>query len=338
MAEENKTGFNAGVPKVTTEVKMPSIPSNSPMLGKSLNLGKLSSKKAQKAYLQKRRTLPIQILVLKYISILFLFLVGGAFLWLKADLDSNNKYLKLTGLQENTYNKHHKASFKNKTLLTENTNAEKEIKKIEEKIKNKEFFKHQEEINQIKDDQSMQWFDEIDPATGELTLGVFDSFKKIKEFFSSVDYTKSESTDGQISGRQLLSRNEIEIENIVIDRNHASFSVKSSNIYGKVFFLSTEFVEMMNSFSFFKDGILTSYSRQKIKGAGGMSFTLDLKIQEEGEEDPADEKFSEYEDWLKSNQEINMGFDDFTQKELNQESSQSRPTKPRPRKDKLLKS
>ena len=316
----NNNTSNVSIP----EVKMPSVPSNSPMIGKSLNLGKLSSKKDQSAYLKKRRTLPIHIVLLKYVSILSLCVTGVAFMWLKADMDPDNRYLKLAGLQENTFKKHFVSHSKHRRLSTENEKSEKEIESIKGKIKNKEFYKHQEEINQIREDQSMQWFDEIDPVTGELTLGVFDSFKKIQEYFGSSSYTKAESTNGQISGRQLLSRNEIGIENIAIDRNHASFSVKSSNIYGKVFFLSTEFVEMMNSFSFFKDGKLISYSRQKIAGPGGMSFTLDLKIQAKDEEDPDDAKFSEYEDWLDSNTEIN--FDDVAP----QAEKTSRP-RPRPR-------
>ncbi len=309
MNEVSET--NTNIPNST--IKMPSIPSGSPMLGKSLNLGKMTSRKEQKEYLKKRNIIPIHILALKYISIIFLFLICGIFFWLKADLDPENRYLRLTGLQENTYQEHNTLSSKNKSLKDINEKSKKEIKRIEEKIKNKEFFEFQEEIDEIYENQNIQWFDKIDPDTGELTLGVFDSFEKIKNFFNDKNYYDISHAEGEISGRQILSRNEIEIENIVIDRTHASFSVKSSNVFGKVFFLSTEFVEMMNSFKFFKDGKLETYSRQKIKGSNGMSFTINLKIQEKDEEDPNDVKFQEYEDWLESSKIINELYEDSTE-------------------------
>lgn len=286
------------IPNKPTEVKMPMVPAGSPMAGKSLNLGKLDSKDSQAAYLKKRRNVPFPIILLKYISILTLCVILGGYFWLKADLDTQNKYLKVAGVRENVYQEHSGFKKRNTILLAKTTQIQADIIKYEDKVENKEFYEQQDKINQIRTNQSIQWFDEILPG-GELKLGVFDSFKKMEEYFASNDYqtTENEDGNGKVQGPQVLSRNKIEIENIVIDRNHASFSVKVSNLFGKIFFLSSEFVDMMNSFSFFKDGSIESFSRQTIDGTSGMSFTLDLKMQSPEEEDPFDERFTEYTEW-----------------------------------------
>ena len=93
----------------------------------------------------------------------------------------------------------------------------------------------------------------------------------------------------------LFRSSRVDVENISINRSGVTFTAEGSNLFGKIFFLNTEFVEMLNSLPFFKDGVIKSFSRKKSKsGEDSMSFSLQLKMQGSDEIDPADARFSEY--------------------------------------------
>ena len=94
---------------------------------------------------------------------------------------------------------------------------------------------------------------------------------------------------------------DIQIENIQVSRDGISFSVIGSQILGKIFFLNIEFIEMVNSFPFLKNGKLTQFARQKNEDEyDSMSFSVRLELQENDETDPADERFEEYLTWFNS--------------------------------------
>lgn len=279
---------------------IPNIPQKvaTPINRSPLNLGKLSSKKSQTDYLSQRKKLPPLTFALKYISIISLVVLFMGYLWLKFDLDHANYYLAVAGVQENTQKKYQRLLMKNTQLKNELATVSGKIKEKKDRIAKKYFFEHHAEITEIKSKQEIQWFDEVN-SQGKQVLGVFDSFNRMTRFFSSPSYADIEGNAGVIGGRQLLSRNSINVTNVTINSSSASFSVESSNIFGKVFFLSSEFIDMMNAFDFFKNGKIFSFSRQNLQGQEAMSFTLKLDIQKPGEEDPNDARFQEYIDWKK---------------------------------------
>ena len=282
-------------PVTPPKVAIPNAVNNSP-----LNLGKLDGKKAQTDYLKQRKKLPPLTFALKYLAIISLIGLFMIHLWLKFDLDSANSYLFMAGVKKNTQVKHQELSMTNKQLNNELAELSEKIKEKKYRIKEKNFFEHQDEITKIKSQQTIQWFDEIN-KNGKRVLGVFDSFNRMSRFFSDPSYPDIEGgTAGIITGRQLLSRNTINVKNVTINSNSASFSVEAGSIFEKVFFLSSEFVDMMNSFDFFKNGEIFNYARKNLQGESAMSFTLKLEMQGADEEDPSDVRFKEYLDWEKS--------------------------------------
>ena len=221
--------------KATSSAK--ANPPKKPILG----IGKTFTKSDKKAYLEGRGKTPVHILVLKYVGILLFALTWLVYFILKADLDPKNDYLKLFAVQENTFLKHKNLEIDTTKLETDIAQNEAELVSYQTRLEKKQFFEHQTEINDIKTQSTVQWFDTIDDE-GNLRMGVFDSLEKLANFFNSRSYNDIEGKDGKITGRQILSRNDVVIENISVDRQNANFSVTGSNIFGKIFFLNTELV------------------------------------------------------------------------------------------------
>lgn len=92
-----------------------------------------------------------------------------------------------------------------------------------------------------------------------------------------------------------------ELKNLQVSRNEVTFSVSAAQILGKVFFLNIEFIEMVNSFPFLKNGSISQFARQKnTTEDDSMKFSVRLERQLPDEVDPADVRFQEYTSWLKS--------------------------------------
>jgi len=266
---------------------LPSIPKSEPteMLAKT----KLS--KEEKQELQtSRHSVPIQIIILKYSSVSLLIISLMGFLWLKADLEPTNKYLNAVNLSENIGLRYENLMQQNKILNEENRKYNTRVKKIESQLHSKKYSVHSETIQKIRNEQLI-WFDQRD-KDGKIQYGLLDSPNRMKEYFNSKTFNNSILTG---TGNNLV------VDNTTANRNEISFSVTGSHLFGKVFFLNTEFVKMMNSFPFLQDGNIASFSKKKdAEGNDSMNFNLKLKIQGPEDIDPYDRYFSEYENWLLS--------------------------------------
>ncbi|MCF7831124.1 hypothetical protein K9M41_03985 [Candidatus Gracilibacteria bacterium] len=237
-----------------------------------------------------RRNVPLTINILKYSSVSLLVISLVVFLWLKFDLEPTNKYLSAVNLSENTGLKFENLSQQEKALTDENRKYDTTIKKLESQLYTKKYSVHSETIQNIKDEQLI-WFDQRD-NDNKIQYGLLDSPDRMEEYFNSKTFD-----DSILTG----TGNHMVVDNVTANRNEISFSVVGSHLFGKVFFLNTEFVKMMNSFPFLKDGSVNSFSKKKDKeGNDSMSFSLKLKIQRPEETDPYDEYFPEYENWLLS--------------------------------------
>ena len=294
MAETPKTPLNTQ-PSNSGAVNKPTGAKPSAPRKPVVKLGTLSPSGKQ-AYLKSRGKMPTTILILKYISIVLFALTWVSYFIIRADLDPQNTYLRLFAVSENTYLKHKNLAMRAVELQDSIKEYEENILDYTSRLDERSFFEHQTEINDIKSNSTIQWFDKIN-EDGEFQPGVIDSLEKLTNFFNARNYNNTEGKGGKITGRQILSRNDVEISNISVDRDNANFSVSGSNIFGKVFFLNTELVEMVNAFPFFKNGELRNFSRQQVRGNEGMEFSLSVDIQQPDEEDPADVRFIEFLDW-----------------------------------------
>ncbi len=109
----------------------------------------------------------------------------------------------------------------------------------------------------------------------------------MEDYFNSLDYE-----------HPILKGNNVRVENISLDRKETKLTVVGSNLFGNVFFLDIEFVDMLNSFSFFKNGEIKNFIRKRDEnGDEIMSTSIKLQMQQPSEKDEDDEKFEEYTKW-----------------------------------------
>ncbi len=259
---------------------------------KSLIPSSILTKEAKKQLvLEKKETLR-QVQLLKQITFLLLFLSIGWFLWLQMNLSETNAILSLVGVKENM-GQEIKSLKREKTQVNlEEKKVEKETDKLQKQLEEGIYTLHSEEVQHIRSEQ-IQWFDEVD-ENGEILFGLAGAIPRMQEYFNSRSYSDPNQI---LSGKH----SDIEIENLQISREGLSFSVVASQILGKVFFLNIEFIEMVNSFPFLKNGTITQFARQKNADEDdSMRFSVRLDRQLPGEEDPHDARFVEYTSWLNS--------------------------------------
>jgi hypothetical protein len=255
----------------------------------SFSFNKLTKEDKDKLMIEKNR-IPFGILILKLVALLLLFLVSVSFIWFSLDLDRQNTVLSTFGKPENTEIKFKRLKKQKQLLEDEKQKNESKIRQFETRIKNKSYFVYTEIINEIKDGQ-YQWFDEINDDGEIQKYGILNGVENMKDYFNSRNYKHP----------VLMSGNNIEIDSSTTSREKISFNVTGTNLFGKVFFLNAEFIEMLNSFPLYKNGEIRNFLRKKMDdGNDGMTFSLKLDIQQEDEEDPADIRFSEYENWHKN--------------------------------------
>ena len=246
---------------------------------------KLSEEEGQRI-IDERYKLPFQILALKIFSIVFLAFSVVAFFILSASLDESNKYFSLFGMSENLTIKHKHLKKQENSLSRNDKKLTKENNELRNRIDNKEFFIHRNVVKLIKD-QRLNWVDR-EADDGKMIFGLIDGINRIQSYFNSSDYV-----------HPIISGNSIKIEKISFTRDVTKFSVSATNIFGKIFYLSSEFIEMMNSSPLFKGGEILKFSRKTSKeGDEEMNFSLVLNNQRLGDKDPSDARFNEYLKWL----------------------------------------
>ena len=245
------------------------------------------SKEDQKKLLKARNKIPFYILALKYLSIISTIVAMSAFIALKADISEENEYLSIIG-HENRGAKQLSLKETMERIQKESNQTSSDIKEIKRKLDQQLFYVNRDTINEIKKDLVV-WFDKI--GESGLEYGLLDSAQRMANYFNSSSYSDRKG---------VLSGNVIKVANASVSKESASFAISSSNLFGKIFYLNTEFINMMNSYPFFKGASMKSFSRSTLSnGDDSMNFSLSMKIQNPDEVDPADENFILYEQWLK---------------------------------------
>jgi len=285
------------------------------------------TKEEQAALIEKRNQLPPHIKALKYGSIALFAITLASFLFLSADLKPDNGYFGILGLSDNTGSAFTRVSQENTQKNQELRKIENTTKGVRDRISNQVFGDFVETTDEIKNGQKT-WFTEAREVTvfneetqeeetkEKVILGYLDMLNYLTAYFedrsfktsyfkakeeSLITTSESRSRSRGISSDSLLMSNEIEIKSFAINEGNANLNIDISDIYGKIFTLGGEFVEITNSTPIFKNGVLRSFQRQNLaSGDAGMNVSLRLELQEEGDEDPADEKFKYLEDWLES--------------------------------------
>ncbi len=249
------------------------------------------SPEEQRALLSERRKTPLWIHFLKYISLVVIVSGMVSFLWFKIDLEPENKYLSVFGLSENGGLKFENSQKRKSVLERDLSEYSGKITRFSQQLEQKKYSVYTDVINEIKS-QQLAWFDRVN-SDGTEVYGILDGPARMEAYFNSkaFDHPILSSTG-----------NKVMIEGVAASRDGVDFQVSTSHLFGKVFFLSYEFVKMMNSFPIYKNGELaTSLNKQKdSNGNEGMKFSLKLQIQRPGEIDPEDVLFQKYEKWITS--------------------------------------
>ena len=229
--------------------------------------------------------------LLKKISIFISILIFFWFIWVRIGL-SDNTLLKEYGISENLKETHKELEQENTSLEMKYNQLDRKVKMFERKIKNKQYTFFSEDIRKIRDNQ-VTWFDKVD-KDGVTTLGIFNGVNHIADYFNSRSYSDPENI---IFGRH----ERVEIKDLVVNSETVSFSVKVIQILGRVIFMNTEIIDMINSLPIYENGQqLNSFAREKNEdGDSFMEFNIKVDVQKDDKEDPADVKFLEYIDWLK---------------------------------------
>ncbi|MCF7812295.1 hypothetical protein K9M59_01685 [Candidatus Gracilibacteria bacterium] len=283
---ESQNTTEAKVPQSTPIPTSPPAPPPTPQNTSSPIAQNTISLDEQRRLLEERRRIPGWVLFLKYFSLVLAIITVLGVVWLVVDLDPNNKYLSLFNLQENVGLRHYNLNRQKNLLTEENTALDSKIKRIAFQLENKQYSQFTDVIQEIRN-QQLLWFDQQNEVESEIQYGILDSIRRMENYFNSNSIENAVlATSG---GNQLI------VEDLWATREYVSFGVQGFNLFGKVFFLNTEFVKMMNSFPFFKNGSIRNFAKTKNKeGTDSMSFSLRLEMQTPDEEDPDDDYFTQY--------------------------------------------
>ena len=244
----------------------------------------------QAILLQKHKHVPLWIVILKFISLLLTVIGIVGVLWLIADLDPNNKYLSIFNATESTGSRYERLEKMKKKMEQESLKYTGKIARINQQLMTKNYSVHTEYLQEIKEGQ-LVWFDTVTDE-GEASYGILDGPARAAEYFNSKSY------DNPILSS---TGNAIIVSDVSANRASINFGVNGSHLFGKAFFLNTEFVTLMNAFPIYKDGILNSFTKKEDQdGTQSMNFSLQLFLQNADEEDSCDSLFIKYEKWLQT--------------------------------------
>lgn len=249
------------------------------------------SPESQKKLLIQRRKIPIYVLILKFVSLIFVMLTIISWVALYADLNPENSLLKWFGLSENTQMNYLKETKKQDNLKKENETYSKKIAEYQRRLNEEDYFIYEKITNDIRANQ-FRWFNES--VDGETLIGIIDSIGLIKKYISQSDYQNQKKYPIN------FILNNVKFDSKSFNRKNLSVAIKASNVSQNTLTLSTEITEIFNSFPFFKGGNLSTFSRKENKdGEIESSFSLKLEIQGKNEKDPSDERYKEFDDWFK---------------------------------------
>ncbi len=270
--------------------KMP-MPTAAPKADTSAIAQTTLTREEQATLLRQRKSALSGVLFLKYSSLLLVIFGIVGLLWVKADLDVNNNYLSILNATDNTGSKYEKLTKTKKKLEQENLEYSGKISRIQQQLATKNYSIFTENIQNIQKEQ-LHWFDSLD-ENGVLSYGILDGPRRASEYFNSDTFS-----DPILSN----TGNNIIIGDVSADRESLGFGVKGSHLFGKAFFLNSEFVSLMNAFPIYKDGSISSFTKKKDEnGNQSMDFVLRVELQNSTETDPNDAPFIKYENWIQEN-------------------------------------
>ena len=245
----------------------------------------------QRILLQKRRQVPGWILFIKYFSLLLIVVGLVGITWITIDSDKNNKYLEIFNATENTGSKYEQLKKIQKKLEQESIGYANKISRIEKQLKTKNYSINTDTVQKIRE-QQIPWLDSFDEKGNIEKYGILNGPERAAEYFNSKSFE-----DPILSN----TGNDIQVDISSVNRDEISFKVQGAHLFGKTFFLNTEFVELINSFPIYKGGSLSNFSKKPDKnGNQSMDFNLKLSLQARDEVDPADSVFVKYEKWLQN--------------------------------------
>lgn len=266
--------------------KNASMETGSPLPATKLTQSQLSAMRA------KRKVRSKWTLLVRNITLILLVVFSGGYAWFQADLLPSNPIFPLFGLEENIGRRDETLRAHRLYLQNQTTSETQKANALAERIETKNYTVHTSTINALKN-QQLYWFDSVDEE-GKVIFGMMDALPRLETYFNDKD--NFEDPQQILQGRP----GQIEIETTSATRDGVTFSAIGTELFGRVFFLNIEFLQLANSFPFLKDGHIFSFSKtQNRDGDEEMSFTVQLQRQKENEDDTADRRFAEYLEWLR---------------------------------------
>ncbi len=280
---------------------------------KSLNSSKplVKSGSNKEKVVTKRRSGPsmfgkVGFQMVRHTSTLLFIVVVLAMGAFYVDLHNKNKYLSIIG-RDNTFKIHQAKSKENEGLNRDLDSIKSRVARLEKKIENKDYYEHKTKTDKIKSEM-LEWVDRVEKVESEFSdlastdtddgvetansedepeevviYGIIDTINRVEGYFNSDSYR-----------HQILSGNLVNVDKVSVTRKKISFTTSLSNLFGKTFYLGTEFIEMINSLPFYKNASVTSFTRKISKeGDEEMQMSLNVGIQLEGEKDPADKSIEQ---------------------------------------------
>lgn len=119
------------------------------------------SKEEKEKYLEKRKKVPFIVHLLKYSSVLLIFISFFAFMALIFDLDLENRFLKVYGVSENLALKHKNLEEEKETAENTFYKNQAQIHELKEKLEKEEYHRFSSQIKTLKQKQ-LRFFDTPD--------------------------------------------------------------------------------------------------------------------------------------------------------------------------------
>jgi len=282
-------------PKTTAAVPSPTAATVALPSSSLMDMGVTSKKKT----LSKNGKINI---ALKYSSLLIVTICITSLISFMAVLHPENGILKLFGVTENTITKNKTLTEKDEELTLKNIELGSLNGLIKKQIESNNFYIHADKIGTIQEKQRF-WEDQL--VDGEIHFGLLDLTDNLTQYINDGNYDL---------GLLYKQGSVINIKNLSIERNKATFTIYASNFFGNVFLLASEFTKVINGLPNFKNGEILNYSRVKERsGVDAMSFSLTVETQYKSDIDTDDnsEGVNDFITWYKENNEMYAAANDF---------------------------
>lgn len=152
------------------------------------------SREEKERYIKALKKTPLWILLLKYVALcVFLGSTVGWF-WLKADLNPENKYLSIYGVDKNIAQKYTTLKKKKSDLEQETGQLAFEIERIKKQLENQEYSQYSRTIQTLKNEQ-LTFFDTKDHITPLIETLQYTAPHQREKLFESAYITPSKQEE-----------------------------------------------------------------------------------------------------------------------------------------------